>query len=149
MRKSTLVLTPLLLAVFFASTVVWTQTTKPPKTAYQPVPVTDARQPNPVKPTPESIESGKKIYSYDCASCHGALGDGKTNVAQEMKLPDLTDPSLQKDRTDGELFYVIKHGRGEMPLEGDRVKPDQLWDLVNYIRSLAKKKPAAEEKPAN
>lgn len=126
------------------------QTTKPaPRTAYHPVPVAAAREPNPVKLTPESLEAGKKIYSYDCASCHGATGDGKTDVAKDMKLPDLTDPAALKDRTDGEIFYVLKNGRGDMPTEGDRVKPGQLWDLVNYTRSLAKKKAPPEEKPAN
>lgn len=142
---------PTLAVVFllFAAVQAPTQATKPaPKTAYNPVPVADARQPNPVKPTPESLESGKKIYSYDCASCHGQTGDGKTEVAKDMKLPDLTDPSTLKDRTDGEIFYVLKNGRGDMPAEGSRVKTDQLWDLVNYTRSLGKKK-ATEEKPTN
>jgi len=143
MRNPTLVLLLLFAAVF-----ALTQATKPtPKVAYHPVPVADARQPNPIKATPESLESGKKIYSYDCASCHGATGDGKTAVAADLKLPDLTDPATLKDRTDGEVFYVIKNGRGDMPAEGNRVKTDQLWDLVNYTRSLAKKTP--EEKPAN
>jgi len=145
MRNPTLVLITLLLAAAQASG----QADKPtPKTAYHPVPVADARQPNPVKPTPESLESGKKIYSYDCASCHGQTGDGKTDVAKDMKLPDLSDPATLKDRSDGEIFYVLKNGRGDMPKEGDRVKPDQLWDLVNYSRSLARKKPT-EEKPSN
>ena len=45
---------------------------------------------NPVKATPESIAQGKKIYGYDCASCHGATGDGKTDVAKDLKMPDLT-----------------------------------------------------------
>lgn len=135
--------------LLFAAAQASTQTAKPaPKTAYNPVPVADARQPNPVKSTPESLESGKKIYSYDCASCHGATGDGKTEVAKEMKLPDLTDPAVLKDRTDGEIFYVLKNGRGDMPAEGNRVKAEQLWDLVNYTRALAKKK-TTEEKPAN
>jgi len=146
MRKPTLVVTLLSFAAFVA----WTQESKPtPKTAYHPVPVAAARQANPVKPTPESIESGKKIYSYDCAQCHGPVGDGKTEAGKEMKIPDLTDPAALKDRTDGEIFYVIKNGRGDMPLEGDRVQPNQLWDLVNYVRSLAKKKAPAEEKPAS
>ncbi|MBI1740272.1 MAG: c-type cytochrome [Candidatus Koribacter versatilis] len=116
------------------------QTTKPtPKTAYHPVPVADARQANPVKSTPESLESGKKIYAYDCASCHGATGDGKTDVAKDMKLPDLTDPAALKDRTDGEIFYVIKNGRGDMPPEGDRVKSDQLWKS-GQLHPLARQK---------
>lgn len=134
----------LLLAISFISVA---QETKPaPKTAYYPVPVKAAREPNPVKPTPESIAQGKKIYSYDCASCHGVTGDGKSDVAKDLKMPDLTDPARLKDRTDGEIFYILKTGHGDMPPEGDRVKTEQLWDLVNYVRSLARK-PAADQKP--
>jgi len=143
MRKPVPTLTLLLLISFAASA----QETKPaPKTAYHPVPVKNAREPNPVKPTPESLAEGKKIYGYDCASCHSATGDGKTDVAKDLKVPDLTDPAVLKDQTDGEIFYILKNGHGNMPQEGDRVKPEQLWDLVNYVRSLAKK-PAASEKP--
>jgi mono/diheme cytochrome c family protein len=135
MRNPTIAL--LLLLAAFASS----QTSKPaPKNTYHPIPVTAARQENPVKSTPESLESGKKIYSYDCASCHGAAGDGKTQVGKDLKLPDFTDPATLKDRTDGEIFFILKSGHGDMPPEGDRVKPEKLWDLVNYTRSLAKKK---------
>ena len=145
MRKPVPALTVFLLISFFASA----QATKPaPRTAYYPVPVTAAREPNPVKSTPESIAEGKKIYSYDCASCHGTTGDAKTDVAKELKIPDLSDPAVLKDRTDGALFYILKNGHGDMPREGDRVKPEQLWDLVNYVRSLAKKQPPAEQKPS-
>jgi len=114
--------------------------------SYSPLPVTEVRRANPIKPTPESIAEGKKIYGYDCAGCHGATGDGKTEAGKELKVADFTDPAALKDRTDGELFYVIKNGRGAMPLEGDRVKEQQVWDLVNYVRSLAKKKVAEDEK---
>jgi mono/diheme cytochrome c family protein len=146
MRKPMLALTVFLLISFLASA----QATKPaPKTAYYPVPVAAAREPNPVKATPESIAEGKKIYGYDCAQCHGAIGDGKTDVAKDLKVPDLTDPAALKDRTDGALFYILKNGHGDMPREGDRVKPEQLWNLVNYIRSLAKKQSPAEQKPSD
>ena len=146
MRSFTLMLGLLLLPPLPA----WTQSTKPsPNTSYSPVPVAEARRPNPVKPTPESIANGKKIYGYDCAQCHSTIGDGKTDPGKKMKVPDFTDPSALKDRTDGELFYVIKNGRGEMPPEGDRAKDDDIWNLVNYVRTLAKKKSAAEEKPSN
>ncbi len=111
--------------------------------AYQPVPVTEARRPNPVKPTPESIASGKKVFSIDCVQCHGVAGDAKGNVPKDLKIPDLTNPATLKDFTDGALFYRIKNGHGGMPPEGDRVPTDQLWNLVNYVRSLA---PAPVEK---
>jgi mono/diheme cytochrome c family protein len=144
MRSPALALTISLLVSFSSA-----QETKPtPKTAYSPVPVMAAREPNPVKPTPESIEAGKKIYGYDCTQCHGATGDGKTEAAKELKLPDLTDPARLKDRTDGEIFYIVKNGHGNMPAEGNRVTTEQLWNLVNYVRSLAKKQPPPEPKPA-
>jgi mono/diheme cytochrome c family protein len=144
MRKLAQVVAVFLLISFFVSA----QEAKPaPKTAYHPVPVKEAREPNPVKSTPESIEAGKKIFGYDCASCHGATGDGKTDVAKDLKIPDLTEPALLKDRTDGELFYVVKNGHGNMPQEGDRASSEQLWNLVNYVRSLARK-PTTEPKPS-
>jgi len=55
-------------------------------------------------------------------------------------IPDFTDPAALKDRTDGELFYIIQKGKGEMPPEGDRAKSEDLWNLVNYVRSFATKK---------
>jgi mono/diheme cytochrome c family protein len=146
MCKPALALTLFLIISFLSAA----QETKPaPKPTYSPVPVKAAREPNPVKSTPESIAEGKKIYGYDCAQCHGATGDGKTDVAKDLKIPNLTDPALLKARTDGELFYIVKNGHYDMPPEGDRVKAEQLWHLVNYVRSLARKQPPAEQKPSN
>ena len=112
---------------------------------YQPVPVAEARRPNPVKPTPESLASGKKIFALDCVQCHGLAGDAKGEVPKDLKLPDLTDPAALKDYTDGTIFYRIKNGHGGMLPEGHRVETDRLWDLVNYVRSLS----AAKSEKAN
>ncbi len=96
MRKLVLTLTLSPLASISSA-----QETKPaPKTSYHPVPVKDAREPSPVNPTPESIAECKKIYSYDCASCHVATGDGKTDVAKDLKVPDLTDSTVRSQRPD-------------------------------------------------
>ena len=106
------------------------------------IPAEAAHQANPVKPTPESLAQGKKYYGYDCAMCHGNNGDGKGEVAvdEKLKFGDFSDPATLKNRTDGELFYIIKNGQGQMPPEGDRLKPTELWNMVNYIRSLSSKK---------
>ena len=45
---------------------------------------------------------------------------------------------FRSSMTDGELFYVIEKGKGEMEGEGPRLKPEDTWNLVNYIRSMAK-----------
>jgi mono/diheme cytochrome c family protein len=120
----------------------------PKSSAYAAIPVTAAKQPNPVKATPESIARAKKWWTLDCAMCHGTNGNGKGDTSKDMKLTlaDFTDPATLKDHTDGELYYVIKNGYQDMPPEGDRIKPEEGWDLVNYVRSLAKKSDASETK---
>jgi mono/diheme cytochrome c family protein len=106
---------------------------------YAAIPADDARQTNPVKSSPESLDRGKKWWALDCAMCHGKDGNGKGSLATDMKLKmsSLTDPATLKDRTDGELFYLIHKGYGDMPPEGDRIKTETTWDLVNYVRSLS------------
>ena len=148
MLKTSLIVSLLFFLGLFA---VAQQSQPPPKTApivpYT-IPPDAVRQPNPVKPTSESIAQGKKWYGYDCAMCHGKDGDGKGEVGADMKLKvsDLADPATLKDRTDGELFYVIKNGKGDMPPEGTRLKSDELWNLVNYVRTLTKKSAPPEDK---
>jgi mono/diheme cytochrome c family protein len=95
---------------------------------------------NPVKPTPESQARAKKMYGYDCAMCHGANGDGKGDVTDlKTKPKDYTDPAALKDLTDGEIFYILKNGKGQMPPDGDRTKPDDMWNMVILLRSFSKK----------
>jgi cytochrome c len=100
-----------------------------------------------VKSSAESLDRAKKWWNLDCTMCHGKQGDGKGDLAKDMKLQivDFTDPATLKDHTDGEIFWVIKNGLQDMPPEGPRVKVEANWDLVNYVRSLAKK-PEAEQK---
>jgi len=142
-----------LLILFLMGLTAWAQESQPSPKAAPPkadtIPVEAARQTNPVKPTAESIAQGKKWYGYDCAMCHGKEGDGKGDMAPDMKpkLGDFTDPATLKDKTDGELFYIIKNGKGQMPPEGDRLKPAELWNLVNYVRLFAKKAPPEDKTP--
>jgi len=105
------------------------------------IPPEAAHMANPVKPTAESQAHAKKMYGYDCAMCHGANGNGKGELVADMKLTlkDYTDSASLKDLSDGELFYIIKNGKGQMPGEGDREKTDDLWNMVILVRSFARK----------
>jgi mono/diheme cytochrome c family protein len=117
------------------------------------IPLEEMKRENPVKPTEASIADGKKLYGYQCAMCHGEKGDGKTELAETMKLKvkDYTNPEALKDFTDGTLNYIIEKGKGQMPSQEGRMSANQKWNMINYIRSLAKKpadaKPAAPPKP--
>ena len=112
-----------------------------PPPADKPMPADAATLTNPVKPTQESQAHAKMMFGIDCAMCHGANGNGKGDLVEDMHLSmkDLTDPDSLKGMPDGELFYLIKNGKGKMPGEGDRAKDDDIWNLVIYVRGLAKK----------
>ncbi len=144
MNRFTLVLPALFL---FAAAMPAQQSSTPTQQngpTYASIPVEAVKQPNPVKSTPESLTRAKKWWTLDCAMCHGNDGTGKGETAQDMKLKiaDFTNPDTLKDRTDGEIFYIVKNGHNDMPAEGPRVKVEENWDLVNYVRALAKKKDA-------
>ena len=97
----------------------------------------DTQKANPVKPTPESLAKAKKTYKLDCAMCHGENGDGKGDVASDMK--NVTDFTKANPKSDGELFAIIQKGKGDMPPEGPRAKNEEIWNLVNYVRAFARK----------
>jgi mono/diheme cytochrome c family protein len=138
------------LALIFLTALSAQQTQTPQKVtppSYSAIPAEAVKQPNPIKSSPESIARAKKWWTMDCAMCHGNDGSGKGDLAADMKLKlaDFTDPTTLKERTDGEIFYIIKNGHQDMPPEGNRVKPEENWDLVNYVRSLAKPKPEQKQ----
>ncbi|MGD0094920.1 MAG: cytochrome c [Terracidiphilus sp.] len=96
---------------------------------------------NPVKPTEKSQARAKEIYSVDCVVCHGETGDGKTDLAKDMQLTlvDWRDPKSLAGKSDGDLFNVIRNGKDKMPPEASgRAKDDEVWNLIIYIRGLAK-----------
>lgn len=113
----------------------------------------DAAKKNPIPPTAEGLAEARKQYGYDCAMCHGKDGDGKGDLAQDMKLDlhDWRDPSTIEKMTDGELYWVISYGRGKMVGgEADRSPEKMRWKLVNLVRSFGKKgagTAAAADKP--
>ncbi|ACO34291.1 MULTISPECIES: cytochrome c [Acidobacterium] len=96
---------------------------------------------NPVKPTAASQAEAKKIYSWDCAMCHGDNGNGKGDLAvsEKLTLPDYREAAALKGVTDGQMFYAIRHGLGQMPPEDpQRANDETVWNLVIYLRSLSK-----------
>lgn len=121
----------------------------PSAEAEAPIPSSDVDKKNPVKPTTDGLAEARKLYGYHCAMCHGQNGDGKGDLAEQMKLnlSDWRNPETLSKYTDGALFYIITNGRGKMVGgEGDRTKEEIRWNLVNLVRSFGKK-PDAAAKP--
>lgn len=85
-----------------------------------------------------SQDAGAALYKTKCAACHGPDGKGETAMGKANKLRDLGSPDVQK-QSDAELAAIIENGKGKMPAYGKSLKPEQVKDLVAYIRSLGKK----------
>ncbi len=99
-----------------------------------------AKLKNPVPPDAASIAAGKKLYVEHCAECHGdsGKGDGEMADTYNPKPANLTDAEWKHGSTDGEIFTVIRDGvKGtEMKPFGKKMTTHQLWDVVNFIRSI-------------
>jgi mono/diheme cytochrome c family protein len=106
-----------------------------------------AKMKNPVSASPESIAAGKASFATACASCHGAEGKGGIvlSVIEDRggtQPPDLTDAKWDHGSSEGEIFTTIKKGISPdyfmAPFDG-RIPDSEIWNLVNYIKSIAKK----------
>jgi mono/diheme cytochrome c family protein len=97
---------------------------------------------NPVAAEPESIAMGKALYAKNCSPCHGVNATGGSGNDLIGPAPDLTDAEWQHGSTDGEIFTNIKDGIPpdlSMGPWGDRLKDTDIWNVVNFLKSLAKK----------
>jgi mono/diheme cytochrome c family protein len=97
---------------------------------------------NPVASSAASIAAGKKNYDKFCAFCHGDEGKGDGPMAPKGSHPsNLTDAEWTHGGSDGEIFTVISDGAGQgsaMKSFKAKLTPDEIWNTVNYVRSLAK-----------
>jgi mono/diheme cytochrome c family protein len=101
---------------------------------------------NPVPADAESLARGQVVYDRMCAICHGPQG----NPAQAPilpKLPAMVAFPLASGgatlRSDGYIYGMITVGRGIMPAYGHQVAHYDRWHVVNYIRQLQGRIPAA------
>lgn len=83
-------------------------------------------------PAKADVAAGQAMFKTKCAACHGADGKGK----EMMKTRDLASADVQK-QSDADLSTIISAGKGKMPAY-KALTPDQVKDLVGYIRSLKK-----------
>lgn len=104
---------------------------------------TEADRKNPSQSSPTALAAAKQDYTNLCASCHGDSGKGNGPAAAAYQPPpaDLTAlAGPQGGLTDGMLHYIIAYGVGQMPPFQSQLSEERRWQLVNYLRQLAKPK---------
>ncbi|MFN8004059.1 MAG: PQQ-dependent dehydrogenase, methanol/ethanol family [Acidobacteriota bacterium] len=97
---------------------------------------------NPLAGKAEAIAAGKRLYEQACQSCHG--GDGRGDRA-----PALTGGTFKHGNLDGEIFLNIRNGIASTQMPPfKRLKTEQVWQLVSYLRSLSGVTPIVAERTA-
>ena len=93
---------------------------------------------NPFPPTPESLASGAATYAQVCETCHGVggRGDGPADIALEPPPADLVIHVPLHSESD--LFLFVRDGipGTAMVSQANRLTDEQIWHVVNYIRTL-------------
>lgn len=99
---------------------------------------------------PGSAPDGRKLYVQYCVLCHGpnARGDGvyadTLRMRNNIRPRDLTDSVYFAKKTDEQLYVVVALGGGHggksvyMPNWSVSIPPDQIKDLVSYIRAISR-----------
>ncbi len=94
---------------------------------------------NPYPATEESLEAARAHWVDHCASCHGLDGSGNTVIGRNVypPAPDMRE-AVTQDLSDGELYYIISNGVRftGMPAWGGEDSPQEIWELVSFIRRL-------------
>src|SRR5262245_31905228 len=86
-----------------------------------------------VPSSPESIANGGKSFSRDCATCHGATGQGNGTGGAKLspKPSNLTDEDWKHGSTDADIFTVIHDGVKNTGMKGyaSRMTEREIWDV--------------------
>jgi mono/diheme cytochrome c family protein len=102
-----------------------------------------AKLKNPVAASAESLAAGETLYRRRCAGCHGVdAKGGPPKDAGDPVAANLIDDKWDHGSTDGEIFTIVREGIGpdyRMEPFGDRLSDTDTWNIINYVRSLAKK----------
>ncbi|MEW6324178.1 MAG: c-type cytochrome [Nitrospirota bacterium] len=170
--KQTIIALGTVLLIFYGVTILLTSTTvrstnSPSRSAQQALDVTVPRVPmeflsmakslkNPVAPTPDNLARGKKIFTSTgaCYTCHGVegKGDGQAGVGLFPPPRNFTDPKFHGLRTDGELFWVVRHGSPGTSMFAyapQIITEEDAWYVVSYVQTLSTpfEQPAGAEPP--
>jgi mono/diheme cytochrome c family protein len=84
----------------------------------------------------ELFATGKKLFTANCAHCHGAKGDGNGPMVLSGAYTGVPDYANLADLGDGQLFYSIYYGKGMMGAHNPILDKKEIWTLVHYIRKF-------------
>jgi mono/diheme cytochrome c family protein len=102
---------------------------------------------NPVPPTDENLIAGLKIYTMDCALCHGGIDRQPSTLEKSFYPPPpnfILDPP---DDAEWHTFYVIHNGvrYTGMPAWDKTLSEPDMWKVTAFLSRVSKLPPAVQD----
>ncbi len=98
--------------------------------------------PNPLLPTKEVLELGKKKFLTYCSPCHGNYADGDSRLRGQFPNPPTLHSQRARDFSDGMLYHIMVNGQNTMPSYESQTNVEERWAIVHYIRAIQRAKNA-------
>ncbi len=129
-----------ILVVLLGSTLIAVSVEEPESKEKWVAPAAEARKQNPIPVNESSLAVGQRIYLQRCAGCHGKTGNGDGPDAADLGIhPAKLSNAVVQEQTDGELFWKVTVGKKPMPSYRSRLSPTDRWNVINYLRTLARR----------
>ena len=125
-----------LTCVVFALIVTGCTETASPTNTSTPTAGTTPAAPSPAASVDE-FANAKVNYTKNCEGCHGPNGDGGLVKVdnKQIKVPALHAEHAIK-HTDAEIIDFITNGHEEMPAFKDKLRPEEITELVRFVRKV-------------
>ena len=102
---------------------------------------------NPLTPTDQNLEDGMKLYTMNCALCHGGLDRKPSTLATSFYPPPPNFISDPPDDPEWHIFYTIRTGvrYTGMPAWDKTLAPQDMWKITMFLSHMDKLPPAVQD----
>ena len=102
---------------------------------------------NPLMPTDDNLKDGIKLYTMNCALCHGSLDRKPSTLATSFYPPPPNFVSDPPDDPEWHVFYTIRTGvrYTGMPAWDKTLTNDDMWKITMFLSHMEKLPPAVQE----